>query len=97
MIKMGYGYLANFEPSGSEVITAVYTLIYTFAGVAIAYLFAQKFGYTKYLALISLLPLLFFYGTSMLPTTAVLVVLGLFGAGELLPKYGFVLNPTLIS
>ncbi len=97
MIKMGYGYLATFEPAGQEVITAVYTLFYTFASVALAYLFANKFGYTKYLALISLLPVLVFYASSLLPITAILVVLGLFGAGELFPSYGFIINPTLIA
>jgi hypothetical protein len=97
MIEMGYGYFMAYEPTGQSLITVLYSAFYTFASVVIAYVVANKFGYTQYLPFIALGPALLFYSTSMLPFTAILLVLFLFGLGELYPSGGYLINPTLID
>ncbi len=97
MIKMGYGYLATFEPAGVDLTIAIASLIYTMASVAIAYLFTNKFGYSQYLALVATAIGFVFYIITGYPDTAVLLVLGLFGVAKLIGKGAFTINPTLIG
>lgn len=97
MISMGYGYTSAIAPSGVDVGFTLGSFIFLIAAVSLGYLVANKFGYTKYMSLIIAGIGFVFYLLSGVPDTAVILVLGLFGVGQLLTSHGFILNPTLLT
>jgi hypothetical protein len=97
MIKMGYGSLLAYAPSGYDIFVEVSNFVLALGATALGYLIAQKLGYSNYLALIIAGISGVFYLITGLPGTAVILMFALFGVGELLGAHGFILNPTLIG
>ncbi len=97
MIKMGYGSISAYAPSGYDVFLEIASFVMSMGAVALGYLVANKFGLSNYLALVIAGLAIVFYLLTGLPDTATILIYALFGIGEAIGAHGFILNPTLIG
>ncbi len=94
---MGYGAVASFAPGGYDVYVEIADFALAMGAVALGYLVANKFGISNYLALAIAGIAIVFYLLVGLPDSATVLMYALFGIGEAIGQYGFILNPTLIG